>query len=220
MIITTWRLLFSWKGRNEQEILGKWKSERKYLKLSMWRWKQEENNDWPGSPPMYGQLFLLLFGSWGRRQRQGLREEEDRKGGENDRAWKRKLPAVSHTAVEVEPLARILLVMSTIWNVESLPLSALRTNGVVQSLCVPSLQVCQQTKRVLEATTVWTRLCWQDTQPAWKWDPWSRSHPTGHNLDSGIWAWKKQRQLQSSAEMFRRVFPFPYMATEWRNHLN
>lgn len=35
---------------------------------------------------------------------------------------KRKRCALSHTGVEAEPLARIRLVMSAIWNVESLPL--------------------------------------------------------------------------------------------------
>lgn len=37
---------------------------------------------------------------------------------------KGKQSAASHTSGEVEPLARILLALSAIWNVESLPLSA------------------------------------------------------------------------------------------------
>lgn len=54
---------------------------------------------------------------------------------------KRKQSAVSHTGGEVEPLTRILLAMSAIWNVESLPLSALRSDGVV--LCLScSLPSC------------------------------------------------------------------------------
>lgn len=67
-----------------------------------------------------------------------MREEEDWRIG-TERERKRKQSAVSHTGGEVEPLARILLAMSAIWNVESLPLSALCSNGVVLCLSAPSL---------------------------------------------------------------------------------
>lgn len=61
----------------------------------------------------------------------------------------------------------------------------------------------QHSVRLLEAMPVQTRLYWQDARkhPAWKQDPRSSPHPTRHALN-GIWAWKKQRQLQSSAELF------------------
>lgn len=51
--------------------------------------------------------------------------------------------------------------------------------------------------------SVWTRLYWQDARKhaAWKRDPRSSPHAARHALN-GIWAWKKQRQLQSSAELF------------------
>ncbi len=63
--------------------------------------------------------------------------EEGRRKETREREKKRKQSAVSHTGGEVEPLARILLAMSAIWNVESLPLSTLRCNGVV--LCLSLL---------------------------------------------------------------------------------
>lgn len=58
---------------------------------------------------------------WNLRKEKREGEEKRRERGEGER----KQSAVSHTGGEVEPLARILLAVCAIWNVESLPLSAL-----------------------------------------------------------------------------------------------
>lgn len=69
----------------------------------------------------------------------------------------RKLCAVSHTGVEAEPLARILLVMSAIWNVESLPLRVtVLERGCPKPLC-PLPPACRHPEGALEATPVRTR---------------------------------------------------------------
>lgn len=83
-----------------------------------------------------------MFSSWNFREETEAdskgAEGEGEEGGE-EKEEKRKQSAVSHTGGEVEPLARILLAMSAIWNVESLPLSAPHSNGVVLCLSAPSL---------------------------------------------------------------------------------
>lgn len=63
------------------------------------------------------------------------RRQEVGRGGEKE--VKRKPCALSHTAVEAEPLARILLVLSAIWNVESLPLSVTVLERGCPRACVP-----------------------------------------------------------------------------------
>lgn len=89
-------------------------------------------------------VHLCVFSVWNLRKEteagaEGGRVQE--RGGEKKERVREKgsglLPP--HTGAEVEPLARILLVMSAIWNVESLPLSALPSNGVVGCLSAPSL---------------------------------------------------------------------------------
>ena len=53
---------------------------------------------------------------------------------------RKRREAFSHSGGKVEPLARILLlVLSAIWNVQSLPLSDFHSNRAVLSLSVPSL---------------------------------------------------------------------------------
>lgn len=151
-------------------------------------------------------VWKAVFSVWNLEKETGLglREEEEKR--REEREGNRKQSAVSHTGGEVEPLARILLAMSAIWNVESLPLSALLSNRVVLCLSAPSL-CSDSTLKNRWRPRQYGRDSTDKTHtpahnhPAWKWDPRSSPHPARHTLN-GIWAWKKQRQLQSSAELF------------------
>lgn len=70
---------------------------------------------------------------------------------------KRKLCALSHAGVEAEPLARILLVVSAIWIVESLPLSVtVLERGCPKPLC-PLPPASQHPEGAPEATPVRTQ---------------------------------------------------------------
>ena len=153
MIITIWRLLFFFAeregvSRRGREVKGRVTKkgkkggnkgmDRKSVKIEMI--KTQERN-WGISPAAHlrVEICVFMFGIWrkeagaegGRRQGRGQRERKREK---------RKQSAVLHTGGEVEPLARILLAMSAIWNVESLPLSALGSDGVV--LCLPAPSLC------------------------------------------------------------------------------
>lgn len=71
----------------------------------------------------------------------------------------RKLCAVSHTGVEAEPLAGILLLMSAIWNVESLPLSVTALERGRPKPPCPLPPACQRPEGAAEATPARTRGC-------------------------------------------------------------
>lgn len=210
MIITIWRLPFSWKGRNEKRKFGKvvkgkksWRRESgKESNFSKARGdpKQEES---AGSPPtVCVEGCYLLFGIWGRRQRQRLAEEEDRKGergGVKKRSrftlWCRSWAPCKNSPGYVRHLER---------RVTSSVCPVLK-RGCPMLLCSLPL-VYQHSEGPLEATPVWTRLalkgrtCRRTLHPAWERDPRSTPLSTWHFLH-GIWAGKKQRQLQSSAEL-------------------
>lgn len=116
-----------------------------------------------GSKPATGHAFhVFIFAvscfyclelEEGEGGREGLRGEE----GSGEKEVTRKLCAVSHTGGEAEPLGRILLVMSAIWNVESLPLSVtVLERGCLKPLCrLPP--ACQRPGGTPEATPVRTR---------------------------------------------------------------
>lgn len=112
--------------------------------------------------------MLTVFDVWDFRKEtgllQGVKEEESNRWEESERERKRKQSAVSHSGGKVEPLARILLAMSTIWNAESLPLSALRSNGVVLCLSAPSLCSDSTLEKPLETTPMQMGLFWQNTR--------------------------------------------------------
>lgn len=122
--------------RKKREVTKVWTGK-------VWRFKmiKTQERNWGISPAAHlrVEICVFMFGIWGKRQ--GLREEEGQGRGQWERnGEKRKQSAVLHTGGEVEPLARILLAMSAIWNVESLPLSALGSDGVV--LCLPAPSLC------------------------------------------------------------------------------
>lgn len=95
---------------------------------------EEEIEVKPKSSPMRGEL-CFLFRIWGKTKGRGKKKKKIN----GEEITKRKQHSVSHSGGEAEGLTRILLAMSTIWNVESLPLSALCSYGVVLCLCAPSL---------------------------------------------------------------------------------
>lgn len=113
-----------------------------------------------------------------------------REGGEKE-------AALSHTGVEAEALARILLVMSAIWNVESLPLSVTVLERGCPKLLRPLPPASQQPEGALEATPVRTQGYWQQSRTSGA----DHIYPDALRVESG--AQKTQRQQQPSAELCR-----------------
>ena len=184
--------------------------DRKSVKIKMIK-KQERN--WGISPAAHlcVEICVFLFGIWGKRQ--GLREEEDR-GGNRDRERER----------EREKKEKEAVCCFTHWWWSWAPCK--NSPGYVRHLeCRVTSSVCpglwrgcplppcslpllwQRSEEPPEATPVRTGRYWQDTHASRetiqheKRDPRSSPRPSRHTLN-GIWAWKEQRQLQSSAELF------------------
>lgn len=135
-------------------------------------------------------------------------------GGEKE--VKRKPCALSHTGVEAEPLARILLLVSS--HLECRVTSSVcdcAGTGLSEASAPPLhhhlLQPLWHPEWALEATPVRTQGYWQQRQDLRSWPHLSRRAPRG------IWGPETTAAISWT---WQRVFLFPYKATELGNHLN